>query len=301
MELRYLKVFLAAGEALNFRQAAEVLGIAQPAVTQQVKALEAELGFPLFHRLPRGVELTAAGHAMLPEIRAALAQIDRAVHVARSAQRGQLGHLRVGYSGSLMVEHALPALLQRFRRENPGVTFGFVTGGVHALLERLHAHELDVAFVRAPVAQLPTSLQTQLFSRCRLLAVVAHGHKLAEHDSIPLAALANESIIAMDDPPGIGLGAQVLDVLEAAGFAANIRVRMPDVASIMGLVSAGVGAAIMPEAVVRSSAQVHPLEITDHALTSAALMVHRRQYPVPALQRFLQAGAEMAHAAAQRG
>ena len=109
MELRRLHYFVATAEELHVGRAAERLGIAQPALSQQLKVLESSLGVKLFQRVGRGIELSDAGLAFLPEARSAIAQTDRAWTVARRAARGEQGRIAIGYVGSAMLEPALPA------------------------------------------------------------------------------------------------------------------------------------------------------------------------------------------------
>ena len=97
MELRHLRYFVAVAEELNFGRAAERLRIAQPPLSRQVRDLERELGTALFERVPRGVELTPAGRAFLPEARLTLAQAERAQRTAQRAAQGETGRLRVGF------------------------------------------------------------------------------------------------------------------------------------------------------------------------------------------------------------
>ncbi len=100
MELRHLRYFLAVAEELNFRRAAEKLGIAQPPLSSQIHDLEREMGVQLFRRVPKGAELTEAGAAFLSAVPALFEKLDQAVKLAQRGGRGEVGQLRVGYTGS---------------------------------------------------------------------------------------------------------------------------------------------------------------------------------------------------------
>src|SRR3982751_631895 len=115
MELRHLRYFVAVAEELNFGRAAERLRIAQPPLSRQIRDLERELGTPLFERVPRGVQLTAAGQAFLPEARLTLAQAERAQRTAERAARGEIGRLRVGVVEAGNQSGILPDVLSFFR------------------------------------------------------------------------------------------------------------------------------------------------------------------------------------------
>ena len=123
MDIRRFRYFIAVAEELHFRRAAERLNISQPPLSQQIKLLEQELGTALFERTNRRVALTQAGRLFLPEARAAIAQAERAIEVARKGQRGELGGLRVGFfpSAPLIPEiaRAIRAWARSRRRAAP--------------------------------------------------------------------------------------------------------------------------------------------------------------------------------------
>jgi DNA-binding transcriptional LysR family regulator len=123
MELRRLKYMSVLAEELHFGKAAVRLGVAQPALTQQIQALERELGVELFHRTKRSVKLTVAGRVTLNEAIRTLQQAEKTVLVARQAGRGELGHIEIGYVGSAIVTGVLSKAISRFREANPLVEF----------------------------------------------------------------------------------------------------------------------------------------------------------------------------------
>ena len=120
VELRQLRYFVAVAEELHFRRAAERLHISQPPLSQQIRALEDELGFALLMRTRRRVQLTPAGEAFLRDARALLGELDGAVATARRIDAGQTGRLRVDFVGSALLS-IVPGTVERFRRSRPGV------------------------------------------------------------------------------------------------------------------------------------------------------------------------------------
>jgi DNA-binding transcriptional LysR family regulator len=121
MELRHLRYFIAVAEELHFGRAAQVLGISQPPLSQQIQALEQEVGARLFERTNRRVELSEAGRLFLEEARLALAQVDKAADVARRAQLGELGELKIGFTSSAPFNSTIPQAIFSFRQRFPAV------------------------------------------------------------------------------------------------------------------------------------------------------------------------------------
>src|SRR3569623_2518276 len=115
MELRHLRYFVAVAEAQHFTRAAKALGMEQPPLSQQVQALEREIGAPLFKRLPRGVSLTDAGHAFLEDARRILRDTEQATERARRVARGEQGRIRVGMLNSAPLQSLLPQVIREFR------------------------------------------------------------------------------------------------------------------------------------------------------------------------------------------
>ena len=121
VDLRLLRYFLAVAEEAHLTKAAERLGIRQPPLSQQIRALEQELGVTLFNRLPRGMELTESGRALLADARNIIALVDQAVDGVRQVSRGEAGRLTVGFTGSAAFHPFVPSVIRRFRDAAPNV------------------------------------------------------------------------------------------------------------------------------------------------------------------------------------
>src|SRR5688572_8531295 len=143
VELRHLRYFVAVAEELHFGRAAQRVGIAQPALSQQIRRLEEEVGVELFHRTRRKVELSAAGRAMEGRARQALAAADAAIDAARRAARGEAGHLTVGFIETAATT-IVPLAVRRLRAEHPDVGLTLRELGVAAQIDGLRAGALDV-------------------------------------------------------------------------------------------------------------------------------------------------------------
>ena len=150
MELRQLRYFVAVAEELHFRRAAERLHISQPPLSQQIRALEDELGFALLTRTRRRVELTPAGAAFLRDARALIGELDGAVATARRIDAGQTGRLRVGFVGSALLS-IVPGTVERFRASRPGVAIELRERSTVDQLRAVAAGVVDVGLVRPPI------------------------------------------------------------------------------------------------------------------------------------------------------
>lgn len=181
MDIRQLAIFVEAARAKNFRAAALQLGIAQPAVTQRIRQLEENLGFKLFLRVNRGVELTPAGQSMLLDAEEILARTKGALEKAHQIRRGQLGTLRIGFGTSVMAERKLPALITRYGNDHREVTLELLPGmTMDQLIEQVATRKTDVAFIRAPLPQLPQSLRAMPFDRSKLCIALPERHPCCE-------------------------------------------------------------------------------------------------------------------------
>ena len=149
MDLRRLRYFIAVAEEGHITRAAERLGMQQPPLSRQISLMERELKLQLFRRLPRGVEMTNAGHALLREAKAMLAQLDRALETTRRAARGEQGSLCVGIAPTAPFNPLVPKSIRSFRESFPLVSLVLEEGLSNEVAARFNNDQMDVAFVRA--------------------------------------------------------------------------------------------------------------------------------------------------------
>ncbi|HEY4162745.1 MAG TPA: LysR family transcriptional regulator [Dongiaceae bacterium] len=251
MELRHLRYFLAVAEEGHVTRAAARLGLQQPPLSQQLRALEAELGVTLFRRLPRGMELTEAGKVFRSEAQSVLARLDQAVDATRHTARGEAGRLVVGFTGSAAFHPFVPAILRHFSEAAPRVQLSLEEGNSAELIEGLQHERIDAAFLRVvvgPVAGLAISLL--LTEEMRVALPV--GHKLASRaGGLPLKALAEERFIFYRRPTGPGLYDSIIAACRRAGFSPNVGQEAPRILSTLSLVAAGLGVTLVPESMSR--------------------------------------------------
>jgi len=250
MELRHLKAFVVAADLQHFSRAAEQLGIAQPALSQLMRTLETELGLALFRRENRGVVLTAAGMAFLPHARQSIESSELASAAARRARRGEVGEINIGYHSALF-EANLPQLLRHYFSTFPEVKLSLVDAGIREQLEMLLDHKLDLAFARVFKDHLPDRLRTHPFSQSNLVLLLPDNHELVESFTGDLATLRHEKFVFLQDPAGIGLTSHTLQACRQNQLHPENIMHVPSLMSIPGLVAAGIGLSIVPEAMTR--------------------------------------------------
>lgn len=250
LDLRQLRYFVAVAEEGHVTRAAERLGMAQPPLSQQIKALEVRLGLRLFHRRPRGVELTEGGAALLVEARAILARLDQAERAARSAARGEQGELRVGVAPTAPFHPFVPQAIRGFREGFPGVHVTLEECLSRQAVAGLREARLDAAFVRAEITEPDLTLHRLL--REPMVMALPAGHPLArETASAPLNAFADDSFIAFARLEGPGMFDATLSACLKAGFTPRLGQEAPRITSTLGLVAAGLGVALVPASIGR--------------------------------------------------
>lgn len=260
MELRHLRYFVAVAEARSFTRAGVDLRVAQPALSVQVRQLEAEIGVALIDRSRRAIGLTEAGEVMLAESRRLLAELDASVRLVQRTGAGAVGRLRVGFVPSAS-NAALPPVLRRFREAHPDVELHLHELAPDALVRGTHEGRLDVSFLFGPFDD--PALAQVLVAREPFVVALPAGHPLAALARVDVAALAGEAFILPARHGMPGLHAQVLALCRRAGFtprAGQDEVWL--VQTIVGLVAAGSGVALVPasaEALGRRGVVYRPL------------------------------------------
>jgi DNA-binding transcriptional LysR family regulator len=249
MELRQLRYFVAVAEELNFRRAAERVYIAQGAFSEQIRKLERELGVRLLDRTPRGVSLTFAGAALLPEARRTLRQVEVAQLAARNAHDHATSRLRIGYMPA-----SLPASVsraaQRLAAAMPLLEISLEPGSAQELIEAVRAEWLDAAVVSLPA---PTAgLRVTALGDRRAIAALPISHQHAMKPEIRLEQLAPERIVVLPREANRPLYDGILACCRVAGISPTL-VEMPDahIEQALLAVASGAGLALLPESVAQ--------------------------------------------------
>ena len=246
MKLQQLRFFITVAEELGFSKAAAKLHVAQPSLSVQIKALEEELGARLFERDKHHVFLTQAGKKFQQHARALLDMAETAKFEARSAAAGEMGTLDFGYTASAIFSSVLARVLRLFRERHPQalLTLHELTSveQFHGLLE----HKLDIGVLRRPDIRTPVGLQISEWYRTPLVVAIPHDHALARRQSLTVAELKGDSFIMYPREAGTGIYWQVMDLCAKAGFRPRVAREVLESSTLIGLVAAGVGIAIVP-------------------------------------------------------
>jgi DNA-binding transcriptional LysR family regulator len=247
MELRQLRYFVAVANELHFRRAAERLHIAQPAVSEQVRKLEQELGVRLFDRTQRHVSLTDAGAALLTEARRVLEQAEAARQAARSARDRLSSALHIGYIPASLPA-SVPRVLQRLAAAMPQLATTLEPGCGLELVEAVRAQRLDAAIVSLPIPA--AGLRITALGDQRAVAVFPVGHDQAVRSSVRLEQIAPERIVVLPRDVDRPFYDAVIAACQDAGLSPTL-VEMPDgqVERALLAVASGAGIGVFPESV----------------------------------------------------
>lgn len=290
VDLRLLRYFLAVAEESHLTKAAARLGIRQPPLSQQIRVLEKELGVTLFHRLPRGMELTESGRALLDDARNIIGLVDQAVEGVRRVSQGEAGRLIVGFTGSAAFHPFVPSVIRRFRESAPNVRLVLEESSTGELREAVSEGRVDVAFIRgAPSAGLGVIQETVLEET--MLAAFPADHPAVKgrtRKRIALSELAEESLILYRRHSGPGLYDAIISACSAAGFSPRIAQEAPRMLSTLSLVAAGLGVSLVPASLRRVNIEgVVYVSVTDPVELRAPLNLIWRDAPLSGATRKL--------------
>jgi DNA-binding transcriptional LysR family regulator len=247
MELRHIRYFVAVAEELHFRRAAERLHIAQPAISEQIRKLEEELGVRLFDRTQRHVALTDAGAALLPEAHRVLRHAEAAKLAARNANDRPGSELRIGYVPTALLA-SIPRIVRRVGAALPNLQTTMEPGAGVELVDAVREGELDVAVVSLPVPAAGVRVTRVGEQRAVAVFPVSHAHAMKPH--VSLEQIAPERIVVLPRDVDRPFYDAVLTACHDAGSSPAL-VEMPDgqVDRMLLTVASGATMALLPESV----------------------------------------------------
>lgn len=246
MELRHLRYFVAVAEELHFGRAAARLHIAQPPLSRQVRDLERELGTGLFSREKGRVQLTHAGRAFLPEARRTLAQAERALRTAQRAAQGEVGRLRVGFVEAATYSGVLPDALGAFRAQLPNVGLELFELSSLQQTEALRDGRIELGILHSPPHDAAQWLGIERVLQDPMVVALPRDHRGAARARVALRSLAGDPFLMFRRPDGPGLYDRIIAACQAAGFSPQVAQQAGQIQTLVGLVAAGVGVALVP-------------------------------------------------------
>jgi DNA-binding transcriptional LysR family regulator len=253
LELRHLRYFIAVADELHFGRAAAKLFIAQPPLSQQIQQLEREIGFKLFARSSRKVELTPAGRIYLDETRASMALLEKAALHGRRVARGEVGTLAIGFVGTATFS-ILPQSLRSFRSLYPEVNLTLRELVSARQVQALRERRIQVGFARPAITDA-TGIVCETIVTEPFLAALPQSHRLAERSSIHLGELASEEFVLFPRSPKPSYGDLLNEVCEGAGFQPNVTQETAEIQTAISLVAGSMGVTLVPASASNTNRQ----------------------------------------------
>ncbi len=286
IELRHMRYFVALAEELNFGRAAQRLNMAQPPLSQQIKQLETWLKARLCDRTSRGVVLTPAGHAFLGHARRVLREIEFGVQMTREIESGMRGQLRMAAVYSAMYS-VMPGLVRMLHRRLPNVVLSLREMTVNDQMVALQNGDIEVGVVRMPLPD--SSVKTRVLVEERLVTAMPFDHPLASKDQVRLEELLGQPLLLA----GVGLHRNyqfmVLKIFTDRGLVPDIAQETPDMHSMIGLISAGLGIGIIPESLQQVKLEnVVYRQIADDLPRTSLALAWSPEYETGLFERFLE-------------
>lgn len=288
LDLRRLRYFLMVAQELHFGRAAQRLHLAQPPLTRQISALEHDLGFRLFDRSSRAVTLTAQGRCFLPYARAVLEQVEQASHMAHKLAAGTAGQLTLGYASSIALADGFSQALQVFGQRFPDVQLRLVEGASAGQWSQILDGRIDIGLSRLLPPGEQNAVQVLALGAEPLLAALPADDPLAGHGPLTLAQLSERPLILYPADYGSGLNQSIETLFQRAGLTLKTGPRGLQITSIIALVAAGQGVALVPactQALAKAGVVYRP--VVDQAAVAPLLVLTRARERSVLVEAFL--------------
>ncbi|MBD2846534.1 LysR family transcriptional regulator [Paenibacillus sp. IB182496] len=243
MEVRQMRYFMEVAKREHVTEAANALHVAQSSVSRQLVQLESELGVDLFVRKGRRVKLTPIGRILLERVEGIMHSIGEAEREVKEYLAPEKGVVRIAFPISLAA-HVLPTAIYAFRQRYPQAQFQMKQALYHDLIDGVAGGEFNLAMI-APLPEGEPRVRQRLLFTERIVALLPAAHPLAGRDAIRLADMREEAFVTL--PEGTVFRRIVLQACQQLGFVPRIAFEGDDIDALKGLVSAGLGIALMPE------------------------------------------------------
>lgn len=282
MELRHIRYFLAVADAKSFTYAAEALGISQPPLSMQIRDLEKEVGVMLFHRIPRGVELNAAGKEFYKTIQEIPDLIERARLSARMASRGELGRLKVGFTSSSTFNPVVTKSIKKFKDDYKNIILKIDESHTNSLIHSVNNGSIDVAFVRAEKSTIEgmfDNLDINFTIQEKLSLVISDNNEFPQQEELCLKKLSGRGLILCPREYSIHMYETIMKILDKGGCTPHMKQTTPQISSIINLVSTGLGYSIVPDSmrsIFNHTHDIHFYVIKDEEAYVPLSLISRR-------------------------
>ncbi|HEX2054945.1 MAG TPA: transcriptional regulator CynR [Nitrospiraceae bacterium] len=284
MELRHIRYFLAVAETLHFRRGAERASVSQPALSQQIKQLEEEVGAPLFERLGKSVRLTRAGAVLLEHARRALRELESARATIAAEEGLRCGTLPVGVLQTVNA-YLIPEIVSRFAQAYPDVSLTVEELSGLQIEEGIASGHLD-----AGIGFIPPSLEKlesdTLFEE-DLVLITPQRHRLAKRSRIAIADLADEPLVLL---PQTFCARRLIDeTFQAATVRPTVAIEMNSIEGILATIRAGARATILPRLSlgIKPTGRLRAIDLINPTpRRRVGLLWRRGGYRSPAAQAF---------------
>ncbi|WP_328907284.1 LysR substrate-binding domain-containing protein [Streptomyces sp. NBC_00234] len=287
MQFQQLAYFVAVAETRHFTRAAEEVHVSQPSLSQQIKALESELGAELFSRARGNIALTDAGEALLPLARRILADADTARHEVQELVQLRRGRIRLGATPSLCTG-LLPDVLRAFHDLHPGIRLLLEEGGSHDLVRQLARGALDLALVVLPLPAASPALTTvELLHEDLVVVSSAAEPAPGRKGRVRIADLQGAPLVMFRH--GYDLRELTVAACRAEGFEPSFTVEGGEMDAVLGFVRAGLGVAVVPSMVAnRAGHDLRTTPLASPGLRRTIALAHRSDVAPPRAARELQ-------------
>lgn len=283
MELRHLRYFVAVAEEMNISRAAAKLRVSQPPLSRQIRDLEQEIGTPLFDRRHKYLKLTSAGANFLPEARKILLHATRAARLAKAASTGRTGQITIAFLSPLGGLF-LPGIIRSFRRKFRLVDIELNEMVPREQLEALLDHHIDLGFLPKAEIESTNDVAFQPLMDVHLRLALTPGHRLTKLRRIPLKKLKGEKFIIFKRSAAPATHDFILQACRSAGLELNVVKQSDRAQSILDLVAAGMGIAIVPEHFRRYRTELVLRQLIPSLPTLSLCMAWRQNDRSPVLQ-----------------
>ncbi len=287
MNTKHLEYFVCVAKHLNFTKAAKEMHIAQTAMSQQIQTLEKQLGFSLFIRNNRKVELTEAGNKFLLEVQVILERLNAAVSMGREISEGRKGKIRIGYNG-LYEKTLLGRLLKIFHHSYPGISFSLKQNNYHQLVQELEDELVDLIFCFPYEVDALPNLEKKVILQDKICVLASKEKKIVQKEAVYLRDLADENFLLIDETEAPYTYQRMRENCLNSGFIPATTQMIHHYESLIVMVEANLGIGLVPKTLFSTpSSELATIDLLDESQTIELAIAWKKGRPAPLLNLLL--------------